>query len=76
MAYVKKCDGCGKLSPDDNGIHHANSWYLVTVDHCSRRRPGPESFMLCEKCFGVEEPATPFRPWVVRLVAAVKRAFR
>lgn len=54
---LKKCDGCGIISPDKKGLHIANSWIEIKYSHgkndrgigcVSRKRHAIE---LCEECF-------------------------
>lgn len=75
MATIQKCDGCGQLSPDENGFNIASSWFTVTVDHRSKKSFHPEEFLLCEKCMGVEEPIKSFQPWVTKLTYVIREAF-
>lgn len=35
MAELQQCDICKKISPDERGLHIANHWTHVHLDHCS-----------------------------------------
>lgn len=37
MTDLKKCDFCGKLSPDERGRHIANKWYEIYKSDSSKR---------------------------------------
>lgn len=39
MADLKQCDTCGKISPDENGLHIANHWPDFKLKHGTRDSP-------------------------------------
>ncbi len=45
-----KCDGCKRVSPDDEGLHIANSWAKVTVWVSKTWK----DYHLCEMCLPTE----------------------
>lgn len=52
MAKIERCDGgCGKESPNDRGLHIANSWTDVRIQKREGLRKGPvRELALCEDC--------------------------
>lgn len=55
MAELKKCDGCGKISPDEKGLHIANGWYIVNV-YGPRKVHG--EYIFCHECLEGKKPET------------------
>lgn len=33
MSTIRKCDGCGILSPDEDGLYIANHWTKIKSSH-------------------------------------------
>jgi hypothetical protein len=56
MATFEKCDGgCGKISPDEDGLYHANHWVEVAVRDRSGRwrnsfKADSRKYLLCREC--------------------------
>ena len=48
MADLKKCDGCGKISPNEKGLYIANGWYNVYVT----KQEIASIFIFCDECMG------------------------
>lgn len=64
MADFKKCDGCNKVSPDENGMHIANHWTDFVMQHRIRRNnytDNSQKVLLCNDCLPV--PDNIFREW-------------
>lgn len=57
MANVKKCDGCGIISPNEKGIHIANGWLNVYVRIPTSHERTERTFDLCPLCFGEDKLA-------------------
>ncbi len=58
MADLTQCDGCGKISPNEHGLHTANRWLEVTI----KKRAidsWPQSYIFCRACMGMVERSTP-----------------
>lgn len=61
MSKVEKCDGCGKMSPDEHGLWKSNDWVEVVVNkrkfkwlHSSI----PDGdFLFCQECLSGEAQA-------------------
>jgi hypothetical protein len=43
-----RCDGCNKVSPDEDGLHIANSWADVRIK--SRHNAGTLALHVCDDC--------------------------
>ena len=57
-----KCDGCGKVSPDKDGLHIANHWTEISVNSPWRRRnryAKPEKHTFCRDCISYKEGGDP-----------------
>ncbi len=49
MADYKKCDGCGVMSPDKDGLFIANNWTEVTIKSRGYRASGHD-YIYCQEC--------------------------
>ena len=52
VMIIKKCDGkdCGKMSPDELGLHVANHWYEVSVKKVMESNDNRKNIILCKDC--------------------------
>lgn len=61
MAKVEKCDGCGAMSPDENGLYQANNWVEVVVKKRKFKwlhSSVPDGdFLFCQECLSGETQA-------------------
>ncbi len=57
MSTLKKCEGCGLISPDEKGLFIANHWYWIKYSHgikdaeVGRFPRVVHKIDLCEDCF-------------------------
>jgi len=51
MSEIKQCDGCGKHSPDEKGLHVANNWYHIEYSYRGHFGMNHEKKDLCIACF-------------------------
>ncbi len=49
MADITQCDGCGKVSPDENRLFIANKWYVLKVTSTATKYESKIDY--CEDCF-------------------------
>jgi len=50
MGKVYRCDRCGILSPNKEGLFIANHWVRFTLTDNKRRNKKEATFELCEDC--------------------------
>jgi len=50
MADHISCDGCGKMSPDENMCYIANGWTTVTLEWGSIFFNNKKKLIYCEDC--------------------------
>jgi len=78
MSTIEQCDGCGALSPDDEGLYHGNHWFEVKVKSRSwafnNRFYHPNEMLFCEKCMGIQERQP--HPFPSAVIRAIKRLCR
>jgi len=63
MATIHQCDRCKAVSPDEQGLHTANNWFVVKVAPkystrgTRRRLPRTSEILLCGHCLTQAWPA-------------------
>ncbi len=71
MAELYKCDSCGKISPDENGLFLANNWVEVTVNRRKFKWLGSErpdhTYLFCEECFEGEDEQGTVKDFILKL---------
>ena len=69
MSTVRKCDGCGKLSPDENGLYIANHWLKIQAYRGTMVR----EYEFCNECIPRDSHAVTELP--KQLLDLLKRVF-
>ncbi len=68
-----KCDGCGAISPDEDGLWQGNHWFEISVQE--RCKEDKQEYLLCRNCMGITNPtpAPSIGSWLGRLRDALLR---